>query len=63
MSFPISRAFQDDGPRMIWDSQHSCWMEPNVNEQERATGFIPTPLISLAYQRPLEGVSLFKSWT
>jgi hypothetical protein len=39
MSFPISNAFQDDGPCMIWDSQHSCWMEPNVNEQERAMEF------------------------
>lgn len=39
MSFPISHAFQDDGLGMIWDSQHSCWMEPNVNEHERAMGF------------------------
>jgi hypothetical protein len=39
MSFPVSHAFQDDGLGMIWDSQHSCWMEPNVNEHERAMGF------------------------
>jgi len=32
-------AFQDGGPRMIWDSHSSHLEEPNVNEKEWAMGF------------------------
>ncbi len=39
LNFTLSHVFQDDGLGMIWGSQHSAWMEPNVNEQERAMGF------------------------
>ncbi|OAE25242.1 hypothetical protein AXG93_1420s1050 [Marchantia polymorpha subsp. ruderalis] len=40
VSYPASHAYRDGGPRLLWNSIVHQLVEPNVDERERAMGFM-----------------------
>jgi hypothetical protein len=39
VSFPMSHAYREGGPKLVWDTCSQRLVEPNTNEKERAMGF------------------------
>ncbi len=46
VSFPVSHAYREGGPRLVWYTCSQRLVEPNANERERAMGF-PTGMTSI----------------
>jgi hypothetical protein len=40
VSFPASHAYREGGPGLVWDTYLQQLVEPNVDERERAMGFL-----------------------
>ncbi len=39
VSFSVSHAYREGGPRLVWDTCSQQLVEPNANERKRAMGF------------------------
>ncbi len=48
VSFPVSHAYREGGPRLVWDTCSQRLVEPNADERERAMGF-PTKVTSVPF--------------
>jgi hypothetical protein len=62
VSFPVSHAYREGGPRLVWDTCLQRLVEPNADEREHAMGF-PTgvtlvPSISEASHRQVLGQAM-----
>ncbi|CAM6104272.1 unnamed protein product [Calypogeia fissa] len=59
LSFPGSHAYRSGGSNLVWDERLQQLVEPNVDEQERAMGFVTgtttVPEFSEATRRQLLG--------
>jgi hypothetical protein len=40
VGFPASHAYREGGPELVWDTCSQRLVEPNVDEKERAMGFL-----------------------
>jgi hypothetical protein len=48
VSFPMSHAYREGGPGLVWDTCLQRLVEPNVDEKERAMEF-PTRVTSVPF--------------